>query len=230
MPTETSAQHLAYLHVRDAVVSGYLAPGAKIASEAIAEILGISRMPVRDALYQLDAEGFVQIFSNRGAFVRAYTSEEIVDLSEMRAVLEGLAGGLAAQRVTDRDLVEIEYLLERSRNCGGDHREFLKRHDEFHLYIYDLCGRQHLAAQIRRLRLVQRPYMLAFFMATGEQEILGFEHDLIIDELRRRNGEAVERAIRAHVMRNAYRVAKVAAKDEPAAKAGVKQTAKLDEA
>jgi DNA-binding GntR family transcriptional regulator len=218
MAIETSAQRLAYLHVRDSIVAGYLSPGAKIASEVIADILGVSRMPVRDALYQLDAEGFVQIFPNRGAYVRAYTSEEIVDLSEMRAVLEGLAGRLAVERMTDNDIVEIEYLLERTRRCANDHREFLKRHDEFHLYIYEFSGREHLVAEIRRLRLVHHSYMLAFFTATQEQEILGYEHDLIVDELKRRNGTAIELGIRTHVMQNAHRVAKFAIKDEKSAK------------
>src|ERR1035437_7458055 len=86
MTTDISAQRLAYLHIRDAIVGGYLPPGAKIRPEAIAEFLNISRMPVRDAIYQLDAEGFIQLVANRGAFVRAYSGEEIIDLSEMRAL------------------------------------------------------------------------------------------------------------------------------------------------
>jgi DNA-binding GntR family transcriptional regulator len=227
MATETSAQRLAYLHIRDSIVAGYLAPGAKIASEVIADVLGISRMPVRDALYQLDAEGFVQIFANRGAYVRVYTSEEILDLSEMRAVLEGLAGRLATERMTDDGIIEIEYLLERTRRCHNDHREFIKRHDEFHLYIYEFSGREHLVAEIKRLRLLHQPYMLAFFSATQEQEILGYEHDLIVDELKRRDSAAIEMGIRAHVMQNAHRVANYAIKDEEANTPRLKSSPKL---
>ncbi len=207
MTTDISAQRLAYLHIRDAIVGGYLPAGAKIRPEAIAERLSVSRMPVRDAIYQLDAEGFVQLVANRGAFVRAYSGEEIIDLSEMRALLEGLAGRLAVEWITDQELSKLEYLLDRSRRCETDYRKFLVRHDEFHLYLYELSGRTHLVSEIAWLRLLLRPYLLAYCFGNAEQEMLGFEHDLILDELRRRDPAGVDRIIRAHVIRNAKNIA-----------------------
>jgi DNA-binding GntR family transcriptional regulator len=207
MTTDISAQRLAYLHIRDAIVGGYLPPGAKIRPEAIAEFLNISRMPVRDAIYQLDAEGFIQLVANRGAFVRTYTGDEIIDLSEMRASLEGLAGRLAVESITDQEIAKLEYLLDRSRHCETDYRKFLARHDEFHLYLYELSGRKHLVSEITWLRLLHRPYLLAYCLGNIEQEMLGFEHDLILDELRRRDPVGVDRTIHAHVIRNAENIA-----------------------
>ena len=64
MTKDISAQRLAYLHIRDAIVGGYMPAGARVRPEAIAELLGVSRMPVRDAIYQLDAEGFLQLIAN----------------------------------------------------------------------------------------------------------------------------------------------------------------------
>lgn len=207
MTKDISAQRLAYLHIRDAIVGGYMPAGAKVRPEAIAELLGISRMPVRDAIYQLDAEGYLQLIANRGATVRGYTGAEIIDLSEMRALLEGYAARLAIDVVTDDDIAKLEYLLDRSRSSEKDYRKFLERHDEFHLYLYELSGRTHLVKEITRLRMLHRPYLLAYSLRKKEQEMLGFEHDLIMDELRRRDPEGVDRTVRAHVTRNAENVA-----------------------
>jgi DNA-binding GntR family transcriptional regulator len=207
MTKDISAQRLAYLHIRDAIVGGYMPAGARVRPEAIAELLGVSRMPVRDAIYQLDAEGFLQLIANRGATVRGYTGEEIIDLSEMRALLEGYASRLAVNVITNENIAELEYLLDRSRSCESDYRKYLERHDEFHLYLYELSGRKHLVKEITRLRLIHRPYLLAYSLGNQEQEMLGFEHDLIMDELRRRDVDGTDRVVRAHVVRNAENVA-----------------------
>lgn len=207
MTKDISAQRLAYRHIRDAIVDGYMPAGAKIRPEAIAELLGISRMPVRDAIYQLDAEGFIRLITNRGATVRGYSGPEIIDLSEMRALLEGHAARLAVESITDQDISKLEYLLDRSRRCDSDYRKFLERHDEFHLYLYELSGRSLLVAEITRLRRLHRPYLLTYCLGHDEQEMLGFEHDLILDDLKRRDPEAVDRTVRAHVIRNAENVA-----------------------
>lgn len=206
MTKDISAQRLAYLHIRDAIVGGYMPAGARVRPEAIAELLGVSRMPVRDAIYQLDAEGFLQLIANRGATVRGYTGEEIVELSEMRALLEGYAARLAIKVITDDNIAELEYLLDRSRSCETDYRKYLERHDEFHLHLYEISGRRHLVNEITRLRLIHRPYLLAYSLGSQEQEMLGFEHDLIMDELRRRDPDGVDRVVRAHVVRNAENI------------------------
>lgn len=206
MTKDISAQRLAYLHIRNSIVDGYMPAGAKVRPEAIAELLGISRMPVRDAIYQLDAEGYLQLIVNRGATVRGYTGAEIIDLSEMRALLEGYAARLAINVITDEDIAKLEYLLDRSQSSAKDYRRFLERHDEFHLYLYELSGRAHLVKEITRLRLLHRPYLLAYSLRKQEQEMLGFEHDLIMDELRRRDPDGVDRTVRAHVIRNAENV------------------------
>ena len=207
MTKDISAQRMAYLHIRDAIVGGYMPPGARVRPEAIAELLDVSRMPVRDAIYQLDAEGFLQLIPNRGATVRGYSGREILDLSEMRALLEGYAARLAVKVITDGNIAQLEYLLERTRSCESDYRKYLERHDEFHLYLYELSARKHLVKEITRLRLIHRPYLLAYSLGNQEQEMLGFEHDLIMDELRRRDIDGADRVVRAHVVRNAENIA-----------------------
>src|SRR3569623_1822328 len=80
----------AYNYILQGILSGELAPGMRVPSEAVAEALGISRMPVRDARRRLEGDGAVTIYANRGATVAEYSHDDVVQLIEMRAVLEGL--------------------------------------------------------------------------------------------------------------------------------------------
>src|SRR5258705_8401441 len=88
----------AYNHILQSILSGELTPGMRVPAEAVAETLGVSRMPVRDALRRLEGDGAVMIFTNRGASVAEFSQPEIVQLIEMRATLEALAARLALPR------------------------------------------------------------------------------------------------------------------------------------
>ena len=94
--TATSAQQQAYLFLRDQIQVGRLAGGSRIKPEDIATELGISRMPVREAIRQLDTEGLLTIRPNRGAIVTVFSADRLSELFEMRAVLEGLCARRAA--------------------------------------------------------------------------------------------------------------------------------------
>ena len=94
-------------------------PGMRIPTESVADELGISRMPVRDALRRLEGDGVVTIFANRGASIAEYSSNEVIELTEMRSVLEGLAARVALDQITDADLEQLSHLLrlmDKSRN------------------------------------------------------------------------------------------------------------------
>lgn len=98
----------AYAQIRSAIVEGRYEPGARLVEQRIAEEFDLSRTPVREALRTLAAEGLVLIEPNRGATVRSLDVEEIVDLYDLRARLEGYAAELAAQRHDSEDLAAID--------------------------------------------------------------------------------------------------------------------------
>lgn len=202
-----TAQQQAYIHLQDQIVSGALAGGTPLRAETIAQELGISRMPVREALRQLDAEGYVTIRPNRGAVVTNRTPEEVIELFEMRAVLEGLAVRGAVKNATPEAIEDLELFLQRLRRLEAQSALWVERHDEFHDLLCRMSGRPRLCAEIQRLRLAVRPYLRLYTKLHSRPEIPGFEHDVIVAAMKKSNPDRAERAIREHVMVNAEAIA-----------------------
>ncbi len=96
-----TAQEEAYFYLRESILSGSLPGGTRLDISQIATHLGMSRMPVREALRQIASEGLVVIRPNRGVVVTQLTPEDVLEIFEMRAVLEGLAAHLARPRLDE---------------------------------------------------------------------------------------------------------------------------------
>jgi DNA-binding GntR family transcriptional regulator len=202
-----TAQQEAYIYLQDQIVSGALPGGSRLQIEDISRSLGVSRMPIREAIRQLDAEGYVTIRPNRGAVVTSRTPKEILELFEMRAVLEGLAVRLAVANVTTLALEDIELDLARLRRVETQSVAWVERHDAFHDLICRLSGRTRLCTDIGRLRLAARPYLRLYAKLHANPEIKGYEHERIIEALRSGDGNRAERVMREHIMVNAEAIA-----------------------
>lgn len=94
--------------LRQMLVEGQIAPGAKLNERALAEQLSVSRTPLREAIKMLAAEGLVELLPNRGAIAVALSESDVLDTFEVMAGLEAMSGELAAQRITDEELAEIQ--------------------------------------------------------------------------------------------------------------------------
>lgn len=202
-----SAQQLAYIHLQDQIVSGSLPGGSRLKPEALAQTLGISRMPVREAIRQLNAEGYVTIMPNRGAVVTNRTPEEVIELFEMRAVLEGLAARIAAEVAKPDQIDDLQLFLVGLRRLRYDREAWLERHDLFHDLVCQLSKRDRLCGEARRLRFAMQPYLRLFTKLNKEPELKGHEHERILEEIRSGNGKRAEAVTRAHVMANAHSIA-----------------------
>ncbi|MGE3935905.1 MAG: GntR family transcriptional regulator [Rhodospirillaceae bacterium] len=198
----------AYRYILDGILDGTLAPGMRIPTERVAETLGISRMPVRDALRRLEGDGAVVILANRGASIAAYTREQVVELMEMRGVLEALAARLALAGIGAGELDELDHLKRRMERSADDLGRWMQHHDDFHNYLSSLAHKPLLLLQTERMRLMLRPYFRRYYAESRELEIIGLEHGAIIDAIREDDPEHLERTVRAHAVAN---VAKVAA-------------------
>ncbi|MDB5370926.1 MAG: transcriptional regulator [Roseomonas sp.] len=212
MPRQ-SAQDLAYTHLLEEIVAGRLAAGARIKPEIVAGALGVSRMPVREALRQLDTEGFVTIRPNRGATVTELASEEVQEFYEMRSVLEGLAARLSAARATPYDIEDLDAHVAAMRRAVSDPARWVERHEAFHERLGALSGRPRLNAEIRRLRLTLRPFLRLYAEAQREPEALGHEHEVLVDALRDGDGALAERLAIAHVLANARSLVRLLSAD-----------------
>jgi DNA-binding GntR family transcriptional regulator len=194
-----TAQQQSYRFLRDRILRGELPGGVRINPASIAQMLGISRMPVREALRQLDAEGLVTMPPNRGAVVTQLTPADVEELFEMRAVLEALSMRFAMPHMTSQAFAELAALKDRMLRAREDIAVWLKRHDEFHQFICEVSRRPRLAREIARLRQAVHPYLAMYFNVYGTLEMEGFEHDTLLAAIGSGSPARAERAMRDHV-------------------------------
>lgn len=202
-----TAEQQAYVYIQDQIVSGVLVGGNRLRPEEISKALGISRMPVREAIRQLSAEGYVTLRANRRPLVTSRTPQQVIELFEIRSALEGLALGLAAPRVKKANIQELNVELARLRKLEANSVAWVEHHDTFHDMLCQLSDRQYLCTEIQRLRLAIKPYLRHYAKGHTNPEIKGHEHEFILEALQSGDPKRAERVIRAHVMANAEAIA-----------------------
>src|SRR4051795_6810596 len=106
--------------LQHAILEGVLKPGERLRAEALAQRYGTSRTPVREALLQLEAQGLVEVEPNRGAVVRAFDRADLLDLYEVRALLEPAAAARAATRIGEDDVARLQQLCDEAQGAGVD--------------------------------------------------------------------------------------------------------------
>jgi DNA-binding GntR family transcriptional regulator len=185
--------------VRERIISGALPAGTKIDQQALAEELGVSRMPVREALRRLSAEGFIELISHRGAVVAELSSDEIVEIYEMRGVLQGLAARLALPHYTDDYVEEVRHILAKL-DAAKDLTEWMELNRAFHDHIESPSGAKHLLALIERLTQQCAPYLLISVQFLHAEESAVELHHAILDACSQRDADALEAAVRAHLV------------------------------
>lgn len=186
-----------------AIVSGELAPGARISEVMVAQRLGISRGPLREALGRLEGR-LVARTPHVGVRVIGLSRLDLLDLFVMREALEGMACRLAATAMTDQELDDLERLLDRHRQRDGLRRGTgYYQHgadDDFHFRIVRGSGSRKLAAALcDDLYHQLRVYRYRSSTAPGRAQAALAEHCAIVAALRTRDPEHAEAAMRAHI-------------------------------
>ncbi len=141
-------------HLREQILSGRLTPGSELSEVALAESLGVSRGPVREALGRLATEGLVTIRPRRGAVVRALSNDEFIEAYQVREALETMAVRLAVPRLTPEDVGALEDAIDEMAACGaaGDVQGFFEANTAFHLVFFEAAENGMLTDLYRQLR------------------------------------------------------------------------------
>lgn len=192
--------------VRAQIVSGELAPGARIGQEALAEQFDASRMPVREALRMLEAEGLVRIETHRGAWVARLDFEEFRKSYRMRAALEPLAVAESLPNLADDVVDELFIFVTRIRETTTgrvDVGAFLELDREFHLLTYSGVQFTPMSSTINRLWNMTQHYRRVYISRLGPSEFENThaDHFIIADAIRRRDAESAADATRIHIRR-----------------------------
>jgi DNA-binding GntR family transcriptional regulator len=200
-----TAEVEAYRYILRRIRQGELMPGARVRTEDIASEVGMSRQPVREAIRRLEAEGYVTSRPNRGAMVSKYTPEQLLELFEIRAVLEGLSIRVAASRVTAEEIAQLEELLDRMEQAK-DPTQWLACHRDFHLYLSNLSSRPRLVREIARMHAALEPYLRLWFVHTGTPKDSREDHMRLVTAMRSGYPRHAEEIMRDHVLETAPKI------------------------
>ncbi len=193
-PQGNSAYHRLLEDIRE----GSLLPGERLREIELSERFGVSRTPVREAIRQLEADGLVTHIPRQGATVRSLDYAEVMELYEMRAVLEGTAARLAARAASDVELDELEVLNDRLAEAGTG-PEAARINRIFHATLLDAAKNRFLAKSMLSLQkalLILGPSQL---LDSDRAETAVVEHRRIMAALTSRDGAAAETEMRAHI-------------------------------
>lgn len=196
----SSGRVAAYL--REAILGGDLKPGMRIRQEEIAARLGASRLPVREALRMLEAEGLTEHEPHKGASVPRLTQHEVDVIYRMRERLEPLAIVESLPRLGPADHERLEEVQQRIED-NDDLEKFLDLDREFHMLTYSGCTIEPLNLNVNRLWNSTQHYRRAYVALGGKNRmwVVNAEHRLILDAVVRRDASDAERYLEGHIRR-----------------------------
>lgn len=199
------ASDRAYSAIREMIMSGELAPGDALGEESLADRCGVSRTPVRDALRRLEAEMLVTRSDTQRSFVADWSLDDVADLFELRAMLEGHAARRAAERISDSALQDLRSCNARLRKAvttsPPDIDSFLERNREFHALILEAAGSRKLIALLASV--IEQPVVWRTAHHYGEEELRRScgEHEELLAAFVRRDGGWAESIMAGHIRR-----------------------------
>jgi DNA-binding GntR family transcriptional regulator len=182
------------------IMSGHYAPGSRLVETRIAEELGVSQAPVREALRDLEQLRLVVHESFRGCSVRAFSAADLLEAYPVRSALECLAARLATEYIEDEDLEELERLIEVMRQAGADHDASAETDAdaEFHATIVRAANNGVLRHQWEQLLPHARTFISLTLPASANGD-LADRHRPILQALRRRDPKLAEAAMHEHL-------------------------------
>lgn len=198
-PGPTAAETVLH-ELRSALAVGRLLPGQQLVQEDLAEDLGVSRVPIREALKILEGEGHVTYHPNRGYFVTELSADDLIELYRIRQILEAEALAQAVLEVSDADIADIEAILEQVEQAAdsGDVERLTEANRAFHFSIIELSGMNRLSRLIRQLWDASDIYRTVYFRDPVNRERVHSEHREIIDALKARDAQALIGAQNSH--------------------------------
>jgi len=189
-------------HLRAEILDGGIGPGERVRQEDIAQRLGASRLPVREALRMLEAEGLVEHEANKGARVPRLGMHEVDVMYRMREQLEPLALAESLPQLQDEEVARLAGIQDEIES-GVDIGRFLELDREFHLGTYQGCLIEQLTATVVRLWNSTQHYRRAFVQLSGPGRmwVVNAEHRLLLDAVERRDSVDAGRFLAGHIRR-----------------------------
>lgn len=187
--------------LRDAILTGELAPGERLMEIQLADKLGVSRTPVREAIRKLELEGLAIMLPRRGAIVASITISDLQDVLEVRKVLEGLTIELACKRMNAEELEQLkesEATFDKAVR-GNDLTEIAKKDVAFHDVIYNASRNKRLIQILNNLREQMYRYRLEYIKDEDKRAVLVEEHRMIVEAIEAKDVAMAKKALKKHI-------------------------------
>ena len=187
--------------LRQAILKGELEPGERLMEIQLAERLGVSRTPIREAIRKLELEGLVLMIPRKGAEVARISESNLRDVLEVRRSLEELAIDLACQRMTEEELEELKVSQEKFSLAikSGDAMQISETDERYHEIIYLSTKNERLVQILNNLREQMYRYRLEYIKDEDKRQILLIEHEHILKALSLRHVQEAKQAVREHI-------------------------------
>ncbi len=195
--------------LREAVLTGVYQPGDHLTEAQIADEMHVSHGPVREAFRELEAEELIVIEPHRGAFIKAFTADDVREIYSMRSVLETAMVQLAIERITKNNLAALEALIEEMRQAARDEEPdtLIELDLEFHRRLCELSGHRRLVEAWRRLASPIRLFLTMAIPRYLSLHDAAESHPPIVRALRRRDAEAATKYMEQGVLQVGEKIA-----------------------
>ena len=187
--------------LRQAILRGELKPGERLMEIQLANKLGVSRTPIREALRKLELEGLVNMVPRKGAEVADITEKSLRDVLEVRKALEELSVQLACEKITEEEIEELKRVAERFKDTLNDQdvTKIAEADVAFHDVIYTATDNQKLILLLNNLREQMYRYRVEYLKKEEAYPQLIAEHEELIDNISKRNKEEATRIMCEHI-------------------------------
>ena len=194
----------AYASIKKAIITAQFEPNRRLVEETMAADIGASRTPIREALQKLEKEGLIFRLPSAGFAVKGVTEEEVEDILGLQCVLEGYAGRLAAERISEDETQSLAEIITRQEEClaKADTEGFIHFDSEFHDTIHRVAKNRRLYNLVQNLRDCMDRYRAIVFCSSDARFRLSIrDHKEIVSLMRTRNAKRIEKLIGRHITR-----------------------------
>lgn len=191
-----------YENIRKAIIRGDFSPGERIMEIQLAEKLGVSRTPVREAIRKLELDGLVEMIPRKGTYIKKVIKKDIEDIFEVRKYLEALAAFLAAQRIKENQIKEMKEILVDFDKYSeqNDIKGLIEMDTKFHDALFRASGNEKLVEIAQSIKQHVYRYRVLYINDYGNKEgTLSKEHHEILDAIIKRDPQTAEKLSREHV-------------------------------
>lgn len=191
-----------FQQLKNSILAGEFENGAELREIALSKKLGVSRTPVREALRQLEQEGLVEIYPNRGAYVKGITYKDVEDIFRIRARLEGLCAEMAVSSITQEQLDKLDeiILLSKFYEEKKDMEHLLKMDSQFHEVLFESCGSKMLEHQLKDYHQYVQKARLRSLKRQERAKKSTMEHEEILDAIKARDAQKADELATRHIL------------------------------